>query len=617
MQYKFLENINKPEDLKALSKDALKELCAEIRAFLKENISKTGGHLASNLGAVEMTVAIHRVFDSPRDKIVFDVGHQSYVHKLITGRREQFETLRKKGGLSGFTKPYESEHDPFGAGHSSTSISAALGIATAMKLKGEEGFTVAVIGDGALTGGLAYEGLNNAGRSNTRLIVILNDNELSISRNVGSIAQHLSKITSRPAYFRAKDKTKTFLSKIPYLGKPIYKFIHWTKTAFKRAIYTNIFEDLGFIYFGPIDGHNIEAMAQVMERAKQTEKPSVIHIKTVKGKGYVYAEDNPTLYHGVSEFDVDDGIHLSVGKKNFSCVFADALIEIAKTDNHICAITAAMAPGVGLDRFQKVFPGRFFDVGIAEGHAVTFSAGLAKEGMKPVFACYSSFLQRGYDEIIHDTAIQHLPVIFAIDRAGFVGEDGETHQGLFDVSMMMSIPGLEIYSPFSYDQLEKTIKKACGSGIPVAVRYPRGGESIPEDLKEIAVSSEPISALDTENADVIIISYGRALNEADSAKKILGQSGIKTGIVALLQIKPVDYDRLFDLTGRAKTICFVEEGMRSGGVGEKTGIELYNRGYKGEYKLLAVDETFVHQATVQEQYEMCGLDGKSISKALM
>jgi len=616
MKYKFLDNIDSPDDLKALKLEDLNVLSSEIRAFLTDNISKTGGHLSSNLGVVELTIALHKVFNSPKDKIIFDVGHQSYVHKLLTGRRESFSKLRKYKGLSGFTKIYESEHDIFGTGHSSTSISAALGIATAMKLNGDDGYVVAVIGDGALTGGLAYEGLNNAGRSNTNLIVVLNDNELSISKNVGSIAQYLSKITSRPSYFRFKDTTKYILDKIPVLGKHLYRLIHFIKTAIKNSLFTNFFEDLGFIYFGQIDGHDIKSLIQILNRAKEVGRPSVIHIKTTKGKGYSFAEDNPTLYHGVSNFDITSGIHSGNGNKTFSHVFAKSIVEAAKNDEKICAITAAMAEGVCLDEFAKLYKDRFFDVGIAESHAVTFSAGLAKEGMKPVFACYSTFLQRGYDQILHDVAIQKLPVVFAIDRCGFVGEDGETHQGLYDVSFLMPIPGISIYSPFSFNQLKVFINKAINLNSPVAVRYPRGKEHIPDELSKYRNSFDDVIFDDCENADIILITYGRVTGNVYTAKTQLKKLGIKVGIIILLKIKPIDIELIFNNIN-GKNVYFIEEGMLSGGVGEYIGTKILDKGFTGKYKTKAIENKFIPQGSIEEQYKLCGMDSESISSYVL
>ncbi len=454
MKSSILDTICSPQDVKELPFEQLDVLCTQIRERLIQTTAKTGGHLASNLGTVELTVALHRVFDCPDDQIVWDVGHQCYTHKLLTGRREQFSTLRQEGGLSGFPKRKESEYDAFIAGHSSTSISVASGLARAKKLQNDQHHVIAVIGDGAFTSGLAFEGANNAARFGDNLIVILNDNKMSISKNVGSFSKYLSKIRARPAYFRTKDRVESICNHLPLIGKPLNQLLVWLKTTMKTVVYgSNWFEDMGFCYLGPIDGHNMETLCDVLQRAKNLHRPVFLHIETQKGKGYSYAEENPGEYHGTSGFDIDTGKSFSSASTNFSNEFGLYLTELAKRDERICAITAAMKYGTGLNHFSRAFgqQGRFFDVGIAEPHAVTFAGGLAANGMLPVFAVYSSFLQRCYDQIIHDLSIEQQHVVIGIDRAGIVGSDGETHQGLFDVAMLSSVPGITLYSPATYE----------------------------------------------------------------------------------------------------------------------------------------------------------------------
>lgn len=447
-----LDRVNSPKDLKKLNENELEELCSDIRKMLINTVSKTGGHLASNLGVVELTVAMHKVFNSPQDQIVFDVGHQCYTHKILTGRKDKFGTLRCEGGISGFTRPVESEHDIFSSGHSSTSISAAVGLARAKQIKGEKGKVIAVIGDGALTGGLAYEALNNSGNDNSNLIVVLNDNNMSISKNVGSMAKNLTTIRTSKKYVTFKSKFQHQLARIPKVGTEINRFFTYVNTKIRKMIYkATFFEDLGFRYYGPIDGHDIDALVDVFNAAKAHNHSVLIHVNTVKGKGYYPAEKNPTQFHGVGKFDINTGEPMSSGK-NYSACFGETMCNFARNDARICCVTAAMAEGTGLCKFAQEFPKRFFDVGIAEQHAVTFSSGLAKNGLVPVFAVYSTFLQRSYDQLIHDVAMQNLKVIFAIDRAGFVGADGESHQGVFDTSFLNSVVGLTVFAPSNFSE---------------------------------------------------------------------------------------------------------------------------------------------------------------------
>ncbi|MBQ6019197.1 MAG: 1-deoxy-D-xylulose-5-phosphate synthase, partial [Clostridia bacterium] len=584
----LLASIRSPEDVRRLPQEALPELANEIRRTLIETVSQTGGHLASNLGVVELTIALHRAFRSPKDKIVWDVGHQTYVHKLLTGRYDRFGTLRAEGGISGFSRPEESEHDMFISGHSSTSVSSALGIAEANKLKGNKNYAVAVLGDGAFTGGMVYEALNNAGRSGTRLIVVLNNNEMSISRNVGAMARYLARILSRPSYSRLKSRTERFLNRIPLIGRPLSDAVSFTKSHIKNFIYSStMFEQFGFRYMGPIDGHDIDALCDALEGAKELNRPVLLHIRTVKGKGYDYAEKEPELYHGVSKFDIDSGEPIMSGD-NYSKTFGEFLTEMAGKDKRICAVTAAMSVGTGLQPFQEKYPDRFFDVGIAEEHAVTFCAGLARAGMLPVFAVYSSFLQRAYDQIVHDGALQGLKMVVAVDRAGFVGDDGETHQGILDVPFLNTVPGVTVYSPASYAELRSAFVKAFyhDDGI-VFVRYPRGAqEPLPGDY---TYTENDYKIYGDADAPVCAVCYGREFAYCCNARETLG-CALK--IVKLNKVKPIAPEAVASALGCAR-VFFFEEGERSGGAGEAFALLLEEAGFRGKYVLTAVPDTFV------------------------
>lgn len=604
MQY--LNKIESPADVKAIPEQELDALAEEVRAVLMDTVSQNGGHLASNLGVVELSIALHRVFDSPKDTIVWDVGHQVYTHKLLTGRYKDFSTIRKEGGLSGFSCPRESAHDPFYSGHSSTSISAALGVATAKELAGDKHTTVAVIGDGALTGGLAYEALNNAGRSGKRLIIILNDNEMSISKNVGSVARYLAVLRSKPGYFRMKARTEKVINKIPFFGKNLSAQIFKLKTRIKNAIYkSTFFEDLGFRYMGPIDGHNISQLSEALEGAKMVNAPVLLHINTIKGKGYNFAEKAPSEFHGISKFNVDTGEPLMSGA-NFSAVFGDFLCEIAAKDKRICAITAAMSLGTGLEDFRKTYPTRFFDVGIAEEHAITFSSGLARGGMIPIFAVYSSFLQRGFDQLVHDGALQGLHMVLAIDRAGFVGEDGVSHQGILDTAFLNGIPNITVYAPATY----KGLKHAFIQGIYhenglVAVRYPRGSEmDLPPETEE---DFSDYSWYGDKAASQIIVTYGRVFAAAVSACDSLNAQGQTTAVLKLNRIIPMHTEAVKEACS-ASRIFFFEEGIRAGGIGERFGELLLENGFRGEYTLTAVPDEFVIHASVASQLQRYKLD---------
>ncbi len=609
-EIKYLSNINSPDDLKKLSEEQLPELAQEIRAVLIDTVSQTGGHLASNLGAVELTIAIHRAFNSPEDRIVWDVGHQAYTHKLITGRYKNFGTIRQKDGLSGFCHPNESEHDTFYSGHSGTSVSSAYGIAQANRINQNSNYTVAVIGDGSFTGGLVYEALNNAGRTDTKLIVILNDNEMSISENVGSLAKHLTKLRSKKRYVSMKDKLESFLKKIPYIGEKMADGIYKIKTSVKNFMYeSTIFETLGFRYMGPVDGHDIPTLTEAINTAKTLHVPVLLHVKTVKGKGYDYAEKDPSKFHGISNFDIDTG-EWNSGGDTFGGEFGKLMCKMAEKDKRISLITAAMSLGTGLSDFSEQYSERFFDVGIAEEHAVTFASGLSKGGMLPVFAVYSTFLQRCYDEIIHDGALQDQKLVLAIDRAGFVGDDGETHNGLYDVAFLQSIPKVTIYSPTTYDEMKLHFGNAFyRDSDVVAVRYPRGGEpELPEDFEP---SYGTFDLYGHAWADTVIVTYGRIFGEAAKAANELLKQNIKIKVLKLNRIKPID-ENAVEAVLKAKNIVFYEEAVRSGGIGEKFAALLLENGYKGTYGIVAVEDCFVKQAKVPELMKMYKFDSESI-----
>lgn len=614
--YKFLEGINTPQDLKSFNRDEIQTLSQEIRDFLIENVSECGGHLASNLGVVELTLALHRVFDTPTDKIVWDVGHQSYVHKIVTGRRDDFATLRTPGGLSGFTKRSESEYDPFGAGHSSTSISAALGIAEAEHLNGSEAYTVAVVGDGAFTGGMIHEALNNCDRTKgIKLIIVLNENEMSISKNIGSLAQSLSKIRNSPGYFRTKAATRVFLAKIPFVGKRFVSFLTRAKKALKNILYgSNYFENLGLYYIGPVNGHDIGELEDMLSEARKYDQSVVVHVKTQKGRGYAPAEERPDKFHSVAPKDSEPA-------GGFSKVFGEVISDIAKTDTRICAITAAMGRGTGLSEFEKQFPERFFDVGIAEEHAVTFAAGLSAGGMLPVCAIYSTFLQRAYDNILHDTALQNLPVIFAIDRAGLNASDGATHHGIFDVAFMSSVPEMKIFTPATYECLERVIRHAVSLSEPVAIRYPNALEDpvvsaafyAGEQPNDIGVRSFAL----TDKTKTVIITHGRMASAALEACALLADEGIAVAVLLCEYIKP--YDCLAReistiLPQTVENIVYLEEEIKSGGFGMNLSFELRSsiQFVNAKHEIIAVDDNFAITDSEHNVWEAAGVDTESV-----
>ena len=587
------------EYLKSLNPEQRKKLCSEIRQLLVKTVTVNGGHLASNLGTVELTVAMHTVFDSPKDKFVFDVGHQSYTHKIITGRAGKMNTLRCEGGLSGFPKAEESEHDAFIGGHSSISISAALGIAKGMQLNGDDHSVVAVIGDGAFTGGEAYEGMNNAGKSDCNLIVVLNDNEMSISKNTGALALYLAQIRSTRKYYSTKTSVKNVLDKTPIIGKGLGKAAKGTKQLLKYAIYhSNLFENFGFKYLGPIDGHNLDELTEALMVAKMMHKPCLVHIYTTKGKGYAPAENNSGEYHGLPPKNQCGG-----DGECFTEAFGKTLLSLAEKDKNICAVTAAMKYGTGLQYFSKAFPERFFDVGIAEQHAVTFCAGLASQGKLPVFAVYSSFLQRSYDQLIHDCAIENRHVVLGVDRAGFVGEDGETHHGLFDVAMLSTVPDATIYSPCDTAELSLCLEHAlyCDTGIS-AVRYPRGCELSHSDTDNYC----DYKYISGENKK-LIFTYGRI---AAYAKELSDTADILQAI----KIYPIS-NEIIDICLKYDEIYAFEEGEKEGGIAQKLCTALTLAGYKGKFSITAVDG-FIRHASVTSQLHNAKLDTDSMREII-
>lgn len=602
----LLKNVNSPDDIKNLSEKELNELCSEIRKKLINTVSKTGGHLASNLGMVELTVALHKVFNSPTDEIVFDVGHQCYTHKILTGRNEKFSTIRCENGISGFTRPVENENDIFSSGHASTSISSAVGLAAAKQIRGDKGKVIAVIGDGALTGGLAYEGLNNT-NGIKNLIIIYNDNNMSISENVGSLAKNLTKVRVSSGYNVSKNAVRKVFGSTVF-GNKLLKAFNKMNADIRKCIYKNtFFEDLGLRYYGPIDGHNIDDLVDVLNVAKGCKHSVLIHVNTVKGKGYSHAEENPTMFHGIGKFNIETG-EPCVNGETFSSKFGDAMVDFASKDQRICCVTAAMAEGTGLKKFSEKYPNRFFDVGIAEEHAVTFCGGLAKNGMVPVFAVYSTFLQRSLDQVIHDVAMQDLKVIFAIDRAGFVGEDGESHQGVFDTSFLYSVPNFSIYCPSTFEELEHDFyraiykeKNAC------AIRYPRGNEcDLPSDYKR---EDADFQFYGDCSKDVCIVTYGRLFENCAKASNILKN----TFVLKLNKIKPID-EKCFDKLKDVKKIYFYEEAICEGGVGDHFASLLLQNGIHSEFVYKAISSEFVKQAPVDHQISHYGLDVNSIVK---
>ena len=614
----ILNEIKSPNDVKKLTLPEMYELSDEIRSFLIDSVSKTGGHLSSNLGVVELTLSLFSEFDLEKDKIVWDVGHQTYIHKILTGRKERFDNLRMYNGMSGFPKRNESKYDAFDTGHSSTSISSALGMARARDLKGEKSNVISVIGDGALTGGMALEALNDLGFTKTKMIVILNDNQMSISTNVGGLSSYLNKIRIEPEYNRFKEGINKKLKNTPS-GKKIAKKLGKLKDSIKQLIVPSmLFEDMGIKYLGPIDGHNIDEMRKVLSKAKNIDGPVIIHVATQKGKGYEHAEKSPDKYHGVSPFDLESGEPLNTAKCNYSKVFGQSLVSIAKEDKDVVAITAAMPDGTGLNDFREIFEKRFFDVGIAEQHAVTLAAGMATSGLKPVFAVYSTFLQRAYDQVLHDVCIQNLPVVFAIDRAGVVGEDGETHQGIFDISYLTMIPNLTMIAPKCLGEVDLLLRWALSFRAPVAIRYPRGGDVICDlsPLNEVEFGKWEV--LDnSDKSKVAIIATGKMTQHAMLAKDMLNEKGIYPKVINATFIKPLDESMLRELVNEEYDIITVEDNIIHGGMGSSILLSLNEYGFKGNFKALGYDNKFIEQGNVNVLYKDANLDPNGINEEVI
>jgi len=615
----LLENINNPEDLKTLSPGQLPVLAEEVRQFLLDTVSSTGGHLGSNLGTVELSIALHYCFDSPRDKIVWDVGHQAYTHKILTGRRDSFHTQRQYKGLSGFPKRSESEYDAFGVGHASTSISAALGMAAAADLAGTKNKSIAIIGDGSLTGGMAFEALNQAGHLKKNLIVILNDNEMSISKNVGAFSAFISrKMTGR--YFRdLKKEVQGLLENIPAIGKDVLHFARKAENSLKGFLTPGaLFEALGFDYLGPLDGHDLQQLVDVFNNINQLDGPLLVHVMTTKGKGYKPAEDKPSKYHGVGVFDVATGQGASkAAARSYTDVFGETIVELAEQDPKIVAITAAMPDGTGLNKFAERFPQRFFDVGIAEQHGMTFAAGLAADGFRPVAAIYSSFVQRAYDQVFHDICLQKLPVTIAMDRAGLVGDDGPTHHGVFDISYLRHLPGLTMMAPKDENELRHMLKTAVYSGVPMALRYPRGagyGVEMDADLRTLEIGRGELLA---EGSDLCIIAIGSTVYPALEAAETLRQKGISAGVVNARFVKPLDAGLIVSAAKKNGRIVTVEENALQGGFGSAVLELLYDSGLQDvKVKRLGIPDRYIDQGSQAQLRKDVGIDAEGIAAAI-
>lgn len=618
----LLDHIDTPADLKKIPLYNLPQVGAEMREFIINTVSDVGGHLASSLGAVEIAVCLHYVFNAPEDKIIWDVGHQAYAHKILTGRRGRFSTLRQLNGISGFPRPEESEYDAFGVGHSSTSISAALGMAAARDLSGRGYKVIAVIGDGSLTAGLAFEGLNSAGHLKKDILVVLNDNEMSISKNVGALSTFLSrKITGRLA-MKLKKEAESFIKSMPFVGGRLMGIAKKAEdsliTLFTPGM---LFEGLGFHYVGPIDGHDTGAVVAALNALSEVRGPILLHLLTKKGKGYVHSEEDPSAFHGVSPFAVDSGLSKKKGPLSYTSAFGSALVEIAGQDARVVAITAAMPEGTGLDRFALKFPDRFFDVGIAEQHAVTFAAGLAKEGFRPVAAIYSTFLQRAYDQIFHDVCLSNLPVVFAVDRAGIAGRDGATHHGMFDMAFLRHIPNMTVCAPKDGRELRALLYSAIGYGVPVAIRYPRGGAPGVDAHAQGTVG--PVEAIPRgkaevlrEGEDVVMFAIGSMVYPALIAAEALARRGIKAGVVNCRFVKPLDAEAIVRLSSSAGSVVTVEEGALKGGFGSAVLELLTERGVKRPVRVIGVPDEFIEHGGQDELRAMLGLDASGIEKTV-
>ena len=612
---RILQRVNGHKDLISLTPSDREQLCAEIREFLVDSIAKTGGHLASNLGVVELTVALETVFDTNIDRLVFDVGHQSYIHKLLTGRQADFAHLRQFGGMAGFPKPGESQADAFVAGHASSSVSIALGMARARTLQKENYNVIALIGDGAATGGMAYEGLNDASVSREPMIVILNDNEMSIDRNVGGMASHLSRLRTKERYLGMKERYRSFLSKLPG-GKAVYRVTRGGKEWLKRVLLpTTMFENMGLNYLGPVDGHDVEELIRILKVARDLRSPVLVHVMTHKGHGYKYAEESPSKFHGVAKFDPKTGATLSKGGKVFSDAFGDTMLKLASQNNRICAITAAMPGGTGLLNFKKQFPKRLFDVGIAEEHAVSMAGGLAKQGMVPVVALYSTFLQRSYDQILQDIAMLKLHVVLAIDRAGLVGEDGETHHGIFDVGFLRQAPGMTVLCPASCSELTDMLTWAVEAyDGPVAVRYPRGGN---RGFEGNCWNGTDMVACHRSGKDVTLVTYGAVLENVMAAAEILANHGVEATVLRLLAVDPLNVDELISKISEDRHIVIVEEAAEGSGIHEALAWEISKKLPDCVVNALDLGCRFITHGSLVELYRHYGLDPESIAAKVL
>jgi 1-deoxy-D-xylulose-5-phosphate synthase len=614
-KYPLLDKIESIADLKRLPERVLPRLAEELRRYIIEVVSRTGGHLASNLGVIELTIALHRVFQSPRDKIVWDVGHQTYAHKILTGRREGFRQLRQRHGVSGFPKRSESEHDVFDTGHASTSISAALGILCGQELRDVPGNVIAVIGDGSLTGGLALEALNCGGQLGKKFIIVVNDNNMSIDQNVGALSVYLTRLTATRTYRIFRNSIDRLIRRVPFVGKRLLEGIYRFKRALKAFFFrTNFFADLGYEYVGPLHGHDLHALIRVFENVvRNFDRPTVVHVATVKGKGYGHAEDDPALFHGVGAFSVEDGKLSGDGQLSYTEAFADALLDLAARDERVVAVTAAMSTGTGLDPFARAYPRRFFDAGIAEQHAVTFAAGLASSGMKPVTAIYSTFIQRAVDQVIHDVALQNLPVVLALDRAGLVGRDGETHHGVFDIQLFRGVPGVIFMAPSSRGEMRAMLDFAVASRGPALIRYPR------------AICVAGVDALDSPleagrgvfarelGGEALIVTLGSLVEDALRASDRLSGEGIRADVYSLRFIKPIDTAFFLEAVAPYRGILFVEDGVRSGGIGEYLACLVAEQGRECGVALAGVPDRFIEHGSRQELLALCGLDAEGMA----
>lgn len=610
----ILENIYGPSDVKDLTSYETRRLCDEVREYLLHSVAQTGGHLASNLGVVELSVAIHRVFDTARDRLVFDVGHQCYVHKLLTGRRENFASLRQLGGLSGFPKPYESIHDAFVAGHASAAVSVALGMARARTMQQEDYSVLALVGDAALAGGLAFEGMNDAGSSGEPLIVILNDNGMSISENVGALSRHLSRLRTRPGYYELKKHYRKAMQRST-AGERFYSLSHDVKTAVKKSLLpgSSLFENMGFMYMGPVNGHDVDELTEALRWAKEQCGPVLLHVHTTKGKGYFPAESQPEKFHGVSAFDTFTGKPVSAPKLSFSDVFGETMMELAEENERVCAITAAMIDGTGLTEYAKAFPQRLFDVGIAEGHAVSMAGGMAKQGLLPVFAVYSSFLQRGYDMLLQDVSLDRLHVVLGVDRAGIVGADGETHHGCFDVMYLSQIPHMTVLCPASFAELRSMLRRAVfHTEGPVAVRYPRGGEG----AYTACCGDEDFTVL-REGDDGTIVTYGVLVNQALEAAQLLAERGRSVRVVKINRISPLEREAVCRMLGSSNVLLVLEDCLSVGCVGQRIAAILSECGCAPQKLILKnLGANVVPHGNVAKLYEELELDGAGVAYAM-